>query len=546
MNRSDAAVRVVGKAVLAAAMVAILAGLFFRCHHLDRKTFWGDEIVGVVRALGYTEAEIVAAGPRIRSAADVQAYFQLAGPDHQGPRPLSATIRAQAAEDPHHPPLYPLLIRVWGALAGLSPLALRIMPLAFGILSIGAMAWLAHELFGNARAALVAASLYAISPFAVLYSQESREYSLWGLEILASGALLLRAARLESGRLWLAYGASLTLGLYTYPFTLFVMLAHAVTLAASPALRRRVVLLPYLGASAAAALLFLPWLVLMATSATRVHAMDTLLANRTTALRTALTFVGNLKQNWTDVGPVNGTAERLVRIAMANTVLATAVYAMGRLAKPSPSATASRFILALFVIPTLPLLFLYGGALVAQSRYFQPTYLAIPLAFTAWHEAALGNARASALRASVFAAAYALMLAACAWSCLASAGASTWYNKDYQRTPAVAAIINQAERPLVAGDRMVANDRGTSRVLELAWYLDPGVAMRVNLSCDVCLIPAPTPIDVFADAGQFRTVFVLGKLVRTIPEGSYALRQVGTDINPGVDGPLEMFANYPN
>jgi uncharacterized membrane protein len=545
MNRSDAAVRVVGNAVRAAAVAAILAGLFFRCYHLDRKTFWGDEIVGVVRALGYTEAEIVTAGPQIRSAADVQVYFQLAGPDHQGARPLSATVRAQAAEDPHHPPLYPLLIRVWGALAGLSPLALRIMPLVFGMLSIGAMAWLARELFGNPRAALVAASLYAISPFAVLYAQESREYSLWGLETLVSCALLLRAARLGSGRLWLAYAASLALSLYTYPFTLFVMTAHAVAVAASPSLRRRAVLLPYLAASIAAALLFLPWLLIMTGSATRVHAMNTLLANQTTALRTALTLVGNLKQNWADVGLVDGTAERLTRIAMANTVLAAALYALGRLARPSASAAADRFILALFVIPALPLLFLYGGSLVAQSRYFQPTYLAIPLAFTAWHEAALGKAQASALRASAFGAAYALILLICTWSCLASAAAPTWYNKDYQRTPAVAAIINRAERPLVVGDRMAANDRGTSRVLELAYYLDPGVAMRVNLSCDVCLIPAPAPIDVFADAGQFSNVFVLGKLVRTIPEGNYALRQIGTDINPGVDGPLEMFANYP-
>jgi len=545
MNRNDASARIAGQAVLIAAVVATLAGLFFRCYHLDRKTFWGDEIVGLVRALGYTEAEIVAAGPRIRSAADVQAYFQLAGPGHQGARPLSATLRAQAAEDPHHPPLYPLLIRVWAALAGLSPLALRLLPLVFGMLSIGAMAWLAYELFGNPRAALVAAALYAISPFAVLYSQEAREYSLWAMETLVSGALLLRAARLESARLWIAYGAGLALSLYTYPLTLFVMAAHAVTVAASPALRRRAVLAPYLAASAAAALLFLPWLFIMAGSATRVHAMGTLLANQTTELRTALAFLRNIKQNWADVGPVDGMGERLVRIAAANAVLAAAVYALGRLAGPSPSTTANRFVLALFVVPALPLLFLYGGSLVAQSRYFQPSYLAIPLAFTAWHEATLRVPQASALRAPAFAAAYALTLLVCTWSCLASAGAPTWYNKDYERTPAVAAIINQAERPLVVGDRMVANDRGTSRVLELAYYLDPGVAMRVNLSCDVCLVPAPAPIDVFADAGQFRNVFVLGKLARAIPEGDYALRQVGTDINPGVAGPLEMFSDYP-
>ena len=87
------------KSILVAAALAILAGIVLRAEHLGAKSFWGDEILGLMHMLGYTEAEIVHAGPNIRTAGDLQAYFQLSGPRNDGPRPLVATIRSLASED---------------------------------------------------------------------------------------------------------------------------------------------------------------------------------------------------------------------------------------------------------------------------------------------------------------------------------------------------------------------------------------------------------------------------------------------------------------
>src|SRR5262245_15737785 len=67
----------VRKAILSLATVAILAGAFFRLYHVDTKTFWGDEILGLIHMLGYTEAEIVRAGPNMHTASDLQVYFHL-------------------------------------------------------------------------------------------------------------------------------------------------------------------------------------------------------------------------------------------------------------------------------------------------------------------------------------------------------------------------------------------------------------------------------------------------------------------------------------
>jgi uncharacterized membrane protein len=531
--------------VTAFAILAILAGILFRTYHPGAKTLWGDEIAGLIHTLGYTEAEIVRAGPTIRTAGDIQAYFQLSGPRNDGPRPLVATIRSLAAEDPQHPPVYYLLGRLWATWAGVTPTALRTLPLIFGVLSIGAMAWLAFELFGSRTAALLAASLYAISPFEVLYSQEARETTLWALETLLSSALLLRASRIGGMKLWVAYGLTSAVSLYTYPLAAFVMVCHCAVVVADPRLRKREVALPYFLASLAATLPFVPWLVILATSESGLKALGNLLANKPTPLQVVLAFMRDIKATMIDVGMVEpGTTTRLALSVAGTAILALLLYCLVRLAA-SRKQTASLFILALFVIPALPLLLIHGGALIGQLRYLQPTFLAIQLAFTAFFYTKLENAHARAPLSAAVVGAYLMILTLSFISCWISAGADTWYPKAYERTAHVAAIVNQSAQPLVVGDVAVVNDRGTSRVLQLAWYLKPHVAMRVNLHCEACLIVPPDPIDVFADADRFRNVFVLGKLKRTIPAGPYSVQQIGIDVDPTGRGPLEMFAPYP-
>jgi uncharacterized membrane protein len=538
--------RIGSRSIIAVAIVALFAGIFFRVFHLDRKTLWGDEIVGLVRMLGYTEAEIVSAGPHVRTAADVQAYFNLAGPANDGPRPLATTISSLASEDPQHPPLYYLMGRLWAAWAGVTPAALRTLPVLFGILSICGMAWLAFELFGSARPALLAAAVYAVSPFAVLYSQEAREYSLWAFETLASSALLLRAIRTQGTGRWLAYGASVAVSLYTYPLTIFVLMSHAVFVAVSPPLRKRTVLIPYLATSIVATLLFLPWLAILATSGAGAMAMGTLLSNKPTLLGIGLTFMRDLKQTWADVGSAHGLT-RLVLSTVSSAILAAVLYALFRLLRSARRDANARFILALFAVPAIPLFFFHGGALVGQVRYFEPTYLAIALALAAWYQAAFEAEHPPAAVQFACASTCVLIMAVSTLSCLISARSDTWYNKAYERTPEVAMIVNAADRPLVVGDRdqTLVRDRGTARVLELGYYLRPEIPMRVNLHCDACLIAAPAPIDVFADAAQFHDVFVLGHPKRSIPDGSYVVRRIGIDIDPDEQGPLEMFAAYP-
>jgi len=435
---------------------------------------------------------------------------------------------------------------LWVGVAGVSPASLRILPMLFGLLAIAGVAWLAFELFRSRAAALVAASIYAISPFAVLYAQEARETTLWSLEIVVGGALLLRAARQGGNGRWIAYSLISAISLYTYPLAAAVMAAHCVVVFTAPELRQRTIILPYVLASAAAVLVFVPWPLVLANTHAGAKALGVLLANQPSPGQVLLTFFRDIKATIIDVGVIEpGSPQRIALMLLGIILLAVILGSVGRMALVSSGRVAHRFILALFVIPALPILLIHAGALISQMRYLVPVYLATELALAWLFCASFENARPRGAATAVFATSYLLMIAVSAGSCIISSGADTWYSKAWQRSPQVAAIINQAAEPVVIGDEAAINDRGTSRVLEIAYSLNPGVAMRVNLRCEACLIDPPAPIDVFADADRFQTVFVLGVLKRPIPPGRYEVKQVGIDIDPAQQGPLEMFAPYP-
>jgi len=82
-----------------------------------------------------------------------------------------------------HPPLYYLLLHVWGELVGTSDVALRALS---GVLSVAALplVWIAGRRFGGPVAGWVAVAVLAMNPFALRYATENRMYSLVAVEVL--------------------------------------------------------------------------------------------------------------------------------------------------------------------------------------------------------------------------------------------------------------------------------------------------------------------------------------------------------------------------
>jgi mannosyltransferase len=121
--------------------------------------------------------------------------------------------------------LYYLGENAWCAVAGRSEAALRFPSLVFGVLTVWAVFLFARQVFSPA-AALWAAFLLAINPFAIFYSQEARPYALLLLTAVLSLYFLLRFLRSPGkGAAW-GYMISAAIALYTHPLGPLLLLVH--------------------------------------------------------------------------------------------------------------------------------------------------------------------------------------------------------------------------------------------------------------------------------------------------------------------------------
>jgi mannosyltransferase len=169
-----------------------LAGLLLRLHLVDDEGLWFDEL--------WTWR---------------QAQLRL---------PL---LLSDLSDKDVHPPLYPLLILAWTAVAGYDAWALRLPSVLWGACVPVVTALLARTLFGLPTA-LIAAAAVALNRFTVHYSQEARSYSLLLLLSTATVAAWWHAY-LSPGpsdrltrRHWL-YVVLASLTLYTHVFGAFLI-----------------------------------------------------------------------------------------------------------------------------------------------------------------------------------------------------------------------------------------------------------------------------------------------------------------------------------
>ncbi|MCK4410369.1 MAG: glycosyltransferase family 39 protein, partial [Candidatus Eisenbacteria sp.] len=167
----------------------VLLGALLRFYRLGGQSFWVDEILtlkaaNIGESLGFRDV-----------------FSNIQGPFHA------------------------LLIHFVAKLST-SEVALRSLSAVAGTGTIPLVYLLGRDMAGR-RAGLVAAALFAVSPFSVWYSQEVRNYSL---VILLSAASTLAAWRIitRGGRAWVLYVASVTLALYSNLSAAFLWLAHTV------------------------------------------------------------------------------------------------------------------------------------------------------------------------------------------------------------------------------------------------------------------------------------------------------------------------------
>lgn len=183
-------------------------------------------------------------------------------------QPVAQAVSLSATTD--HPPLHTLVLGGWISLAGDNDFAVRFLSLFFGMLAVVLTYALGAQF--DRRAGLIGAGLLALSPLAVYYSQEARDYTLLlALTLIATVSFVCFLRGDQRRRVWLAYVGSMIAALYTHYFALFpwaaINVAWLMVVIGRAGLQNKINLrasvsqwLTWLAAQCLILLAFLPWL----------------------------------------------------------------------------------------------------------------------------------------------------------------------------------------------------------------------------------------------------------------------------------------------
>ena len=480
--------------------MAIALGCGLRFYHLEQKFYWFDEAFTSLRLSGYTEAELIAWLNQTCpvSVAELLQIFQLPS------KTVWDTVRSLAAEEPQHPPLYFAIAHLWlqawrhlGLDLNHAIGAIRSLSALLSLLTVPLIGWLGWLLFGSAQVSWVAMALLAVSPFQLLYAQEAREYSLWTVMILLSSVLLLRAARTSThltgslGRArfnWGLYAFSLSLGLYTFPSTLLVMVAHGLYVSAIASFKLNRLTKSYLLASLFGLLSFAPLLFILIANLDQVN-RTFVRVERSSLPGLLLGWAVNLCRLFVDYADY----EREIAYFGLVRPLDYAIYALLTLGFVilvgyafcflDRTIRQSRlFVLSLTGVISLPIALInlcVGGKQSLVLRYLMPSVLGIGLAIAFLLASQL--AKPSGKKRTIWQLVLILILTGGSVSGVASAQAQFWWTKSHSDMDYLAApAINESDRPLLISDAPMG------RILAFAHLLNPAVGLQLQPSCFSC------------------------------------------------------------
>ncbi|MEG4348823.1 glycosyltransferase family 39 protein [Microcoleus sp. LAD1_D3] len=500
-------------------VVILITGIWFRFTNLDRKVYSFDESITSLRISGYTWTEMVQQDFQSKtiSVADLQRKYQQINPE----KTWWDTVKGLATEEPQLSPLYFILARFWVQLFGPQVATVRSLSAWISLLVFPSVYWLCWELFRSASVGWMAVTIVAVSPFHVLYAQEARPYMMFAVLALLSNAILLRALAKPSKRIalqnspttsklskavWSIYAIALTLGLYSSLLFFLVVFAHGIYVIIRENWRFGKTLITYLVATVIAIILFTPWILVLLENAPKIEA--------TVGLpRLSLSFISSLKPliiitcrifidtHW--AGGIikfgsSGIATDLIRLIVAALLLLAIAHSIYSLCRSTPKRVWL-FVLTAIKITAIVLIAVRGVA----DRYLVPYILAIQIAvaylFTAKIKVATNPRQQKLWQLGLIA-----IISSGIVSCAVSSQSQLWWNKYPSSTkynPQVAAIVNQAQKPLVISH---GGNNITGKILSLSYLLKPQTQLLLAVKPEQVKIP-----DGFSDVFIYRATEAL-------------------------------------
>jgi uncharacterized membrane protein len=470
------------------AVVAVLAGAYARLASPGRPAFYQDEASTALVVSGYGRAALEGSfDGRVHRASEIRRFIE------RGPAAsVGVTMATLLAEDPQHASVFYAFDRLASDALGSSLAAYRAPSILFGLIAIALAYALGTQLFERRLGGAVLAALVAVSPLQVLYARQAREYALFSCTVLGASLLLVVALRQNGRTAWIAYAASVALGLYTDPVFIAVLLAHGVFVALE--LRRE----PrnagaFLLAGAAGCVLYAPWAALALRAQGRF-------ANGMSWGQSAYPLKFLLLKWAFNIGAVFFDAEfgsmRLAAVAGLAVALALAALTLVIAGRTDP--LGRDLALPLIAIPALLVIagdVRYGGHFATVPRYLFASWIGLEIAVASALMWMFRERRASGL------AAFAFLVLAGAGSVLVDNRAIVWWDNDNDQidVPAVAARITQQARPLVVSEERL------QLVVMLAYYLPPETEMLLFRARPPAL-PARAALLLVPSAGVFAAI----------------------------------------
>ena len=458
-------------------LVILVLGIFFRVSNVEKKVYWHDENITSIQTVGYIGAQVrdrIFDGS-VLSIQELQKYQKV-----NSDISIFGTINSFAEYDPHHPPIYYIILRVWMQIFGNSIAAIRSLSIVFSLLAFPCLYWLCRELFNSSLTGWLATAMLAVSPFHLLYAQEAREYSLWTVTTLLASAALLRAIRLPTKFNWGLYGLTVALGLYSHLFFVLVLMGHGFYILLRGGNRWGKTLLNYLLSLGVGLLIFMPWIVVIVMNLARIQESTSWSRKGTINFAFSFKWWGrNLSHLFVDLDPSYNFFDALGRDDpfLIPLILLLVGYAIYFLCRQTPRPVWS-FVLILLGATSLPLVLpdiLSGGWRSLVARYFTPGYLCIQLAVAYLLASQLSRLSAPTWHRRGWQLIFVLLVTGGVVSCFQINQADAWWNKHVNYYyPQGAKIINRSERPLIVSDTKLIGD-----VLALSYLLDPKVKFQL-------------------------------------------------------------------
>ena len=203
----------------------VIIGIAFKFYHIENKFFWYDEIETIMHTSGISDIEYYSLVPA-NEVKNITFYHDLMHLNTQ-----NYTVRSQLKglfSMPQFAPLHHTLLIFWHRLVGDDFIHYRLFNVFIFILTLPFIFLLSKTLFQSNLSGWIAVSLFSVSPFFNVFTQEARYYILWAFLLILLNYLFLNSINKKKIKWWIAYSIVGIMAMYTSLLSGIMIFGHLI------------------------------------------------------------------------------------------------------------------------------------------------------------------------------------------------------------------------------------------------------------------------------------------------------------------------------